>query len=344
MDLVPVRALQDRVKSLKQTTFYEQAVDSVITAHEQGKLDPTFLSSLVEQATKELSDGAVLAVDFLSDEELEKRIDQRAAYADNQTPKLMIDPLDEKVSAVGPGAVALVLAPYSAGKGLFLCQIDLAYAMQGLRGWHITLEDPLELVGSRLDAALTGIPMAKLNDLPNRLKKRFRRLRKQIRGRIRITDGTMGGWTVSQIERGFEQLKQEGFTPDFIIVDYDEYIVCEKQFKGESARRFEYDDIYRRLTQLAAKLQVIIWTAAQATRNAEGKLWVTGKDAAEDISKIRKCFFAVGIGRDPESENTTGLYVCRHRGDKSRFGVTIQSNFSSGRFYDRAATLGVPDL
>ena len=51
------------------------------------------------------------------------------------------------------------------------------YALQGLKVWHITLEDPLEEVEDRIDANLSGLPKARLRELPNRLKKRFRAAR-----------------------------------------------------------------------------------------------------------------------------------------------------------------------
>ena len=339
MELVPVQALQDRVKALKKISFYEHAVDEILEVHEKGQLTPDVLSGLVERANKELRSEEAVASDYL--EELENRIEARELFSTDKLPKLMIDPLDEKICAIGKGHTGLVLAPYSAGKGLFLVHIDISYAMQGMKVWHITLEDPKDLVESRLDSNITGIPMAKLHLLPKKLRKRFRRLTKQMHGRIRVTDGTAGGWTISQVERGYEQLKQEGFEADAIVIDYDDYIVCERQFKGESVKRLEFDDIYRRLTQLAAKLNVVIWTAAQGTRGSEGKKMVTGKDAAEDISKIRKVFLAIGVGRDPDVENMTWLYVCRHRLDRSRFGVSIMSNFANATFYDRESTLSM---
>jgi hypothetical protein len=154
-------------------------------------------------------------------------------------------------------------------------------------------------------------------------------------------DGTEGGWTVTRIEKLWEQLKGEGFTADAIVVDYDDEIESEKTFKGESARRFEFADMYRRMRKAAARLKVIWWTAAQTSKKAETKKWVTGQDAAEDVSKVRKCFIAIGIGRDPEAEDDSlrYLYVAAHKHDRSRFGVEIWSDYDSAIFYDREKTL-----
>jgi hypothetical protein len=68
---------------------------------------------------------------------------------------------------------------------------------------------------------------------------------------------------------------------------------------------------------------------------------VSGADAAEDISKIRKVFLAIGIGSIKEEDHMKHLYVIRHRMDDSRFGVDIYTDFERGIFcdVDRTRTL-----
>ena len=136
----------------------------------------------------------------------------------------------------------------------------------------------------------------------------------------------------------WEQQKREGFVADVIVIDYDDELECEKQFKGESARRFEFAEIYRKLRRLAVKLDVILWTAAQATRKGEGKRVLTMSDVAEDYSKVRKAFLGISIGSDPKVPALKVLYVMRHKDGRSRFGVEIMSNFASAIFYDAEAS------
>ncbi len=339
-ELVSVKALVDHVKSLKRHSFFDSAVEEVITAQEAGKLNPTVLADLVERANKELASDTIEVTDYLGKDSLEKRIDKRSQFDKTRFPLSLIDPLDEKTKRVaGRGHLGMFLAPPNAGKGMALLHLAVAYAAQGLNVLFITLEDPKDEVENRLDAQLTGIPINRLEQMPNRLRKRWRRARKKLRGGIRIIDGTDGGWTVTQVARAWEQLKRDGFTADVIIVDYDDEIECEKTFKGESGRRFEFAEIYRRLRKLAAKLDVILWTAAQGTRKSEGKRIITMKEVAEDISKIRKAFIAIGIGSYPKDDNKKYLWIVRHKVDRSRFGFDIMTDYSRGLFYDREATL-----
>lgn len=339
MELVSVKALVAHVKALKQSSFYTEAVEEVITAHEKGELSSEVMAGIIERAHKELHSTQSIAHDFFSDTELEKRILRRASWEDSKYPLLLIQPLDSKIQIVGRGQLAIWIAPPSGGKGLALLHTACAYALQGLRVLFITLEDPLELVENRLDASLTGVPLTRLRHLPKRLRKRFRRARKQVHGKLHIVDGTDGGWTVSRVERLWEQEKQNGFIADAVIIDYDDELECEKSFKGESARRFEFAEIYKRLRRFAGRTNAIVWTAAQTTKGAVGRKLITSRDTAEDFSKIRKVFLAITIGKDPEEDNVKYLYIAKHRLDRMGFGVEIVSDYNSAVFYDGEETM-----
>jgi replicative DNA helicase len=337
-EAVSVKALVDRVKALKQASFYSNGVDEIIAAHEEGTLSAHLLQELVERANRELTSNTTEVTEYFT--ELEKRIERRSLWDEKRSPMFLIDALDEKISGPERGHLAFFLAPPNAGKGLALIHMGQAYALQGLKVLHLTLEDPKDVVENRLDASMTGIPLDRLRVLPNRLRKRWKRARRHMRGNYRIVDGTEGGWTIARMEQLLDQEKRNGFEADVFIVDYDDEIICEKVFKGESARRFEFAEIYRRMRQAAVKHHVIWWTAAQSTRKGEHKKFLTMTDVAEDISKVRKAFLAIGIGADPKVEDMKGLYVIRNRcGGRSRFGVEIMSDFASAIFYDRERSL-----
>lgn len=337
---VSVRALHDRVKALRSEGFYDEALERILEAREKGVLDSTLLVDIVDDANKKLSDAAFRAVDILDDEEMLRRQKRRNYQEEHiKYPSSGIWELDKKIRLIPKGHVALFLAPYSSGKGFALCWMGYNYAMQGLNVWHITLEDPEEEVEDRYDSLLSYLPKSRLKKLPNKLKRKFRESVQKIRGRIRLTDWTEEDVTLNKIERGYELLKMEGFEPDVIIVDYDDEMKVEKKFSGESARRMEFAELYRGQRKLAKRLNVIYWTAAQTGRAGEGRKIITGKDVAEDISKIRKVTLAIGIGTDSDNPAVKHLYVIRHRLDRSRFGVDIVSDLSRSHFYHQNLTV-----
>jgi len=337
MDLVPVKALEDRVLAIRRDTFFEKALEEIVTAQEKSILSTAVLEGIVERAQNELADHLFVSSNYL--DELDKRILRRKLKAEEEKyPLLMIDPIDEKICAIGRGHFAIFVGPYSSGKSLYLLYVALAYAMQGLNVMYITLEDPQDVLENRMDSCMTGIPMSRLNKLPNRLRKRFDEMRQLVRGKVKIIDATEGGFTMSKCEKLWEQERAAGFTADAIFIDYDEEIECEKKFTGEMARKREFEEIYKRIRRMAKKLDIIMWTAAQTKRGTVGKRVISGDDIGEDISKAKKSFLAIGIGQSPDMENVKHLYIIRHRLDRSRFGVDVVSDFESGIAYDADAT------
>ena len=338
MELVPVKALEDRVLAIRRNTFFERALEEIITAQEKNVLRTETLEAIVERAQRELTARLFTSHEYL--DELEQRILRRKLQSEaQQYPLLLIDPLDEKIRMIGRGHFGIFLGPYSSGKSLFLIHVAMAYALQGLNVLYITLEDPRDVLENRLDSCMTGYPMSELHKLPKTIRKKFAEMRMLVRGRLKIVDGTEGGVTVSKIEKLWEQERASGFTADAIIIDYDEELECEKKFTGEMARKREFEEIYKRLRRMFKKLDVIGWTAAQTKRGTTGRRIITGDDIGEDISKAKKAFVAIGIGQDPDLEHVKHLYVTRHRLDRSKFGVDVATDFESAIAYDREATM-----
>lgn len=338
VEMVSVKALVDKVRSLRKAALYEQAGDEIITALDKNEFGPGMLQEIMERCNRELNHDGFVLHDYFASSELKKRIKRRADFDERSLPLFLIDPLDEKITACGRGQLGMVMAPPGGGKGLFLVHMGLALSLQSWNVLHFTLEDPLKVVEDRYDACLTGIPLRRLKTLPRRLRKRFVRARRLQRGRLKIVDATDGGWSVSKMEQAWEQAARDGFIADAIIIDYDDEIECEKQFKGESARRFEFAEIYRRLRRFAKRANVALWVAAQPGKQAETKRVITGRDVSEDYSKIRKVFLCVTIGQEPEQKAVKYVYVPKNRLGRSHFGVNVVTKYGAAIFFDRAAT------
>src|SRR5205823_10523395 len=105
-------------------------------------------------------------------------------------PLIMIDPVDTSIRVISRGQVGLLMGPYKAGKSMGFVHLAVAYMMQGLNVIYFTLEDTKEDVEDRLDASLSALPLTRLNEFPNRLRKSFYRFRELLRGRIKIIDMT----------------------------------------------------------------------------------------------------------------------------------------------------------
>ena len=336
--LVAISALAQKVIDYKKERMKAQSIQALIELHEQGKLTDERWLEQCYSAIEKFGNLGYEASDYF--EGLEKRIAKRRIVGRRRFPFLMIDPLDELIRAIGRKHLGLWLAYLKRGKSIALNHTSLAYVLQGLNVLHFTLEDPLDEVENRYDAAIAALPTKRLNDMPNKLRIRFGRFQRLLRSRLKIIDGTDGDMSVVRMEEIWERERNRGFSADVVIVDYDDEI---KPPKKQPERRFEFADIYRALRRFAAQKQVIVWTAAQTGRQTENSKVITAAATAEDISKIRKATLAIGIGKGDWGDNSRYLYVAAHKFDKMRVGCHIMGDFDSGVFYDRNETLKAID-
>jgi len=237
--------------------------------------------------------------------------------------------------------VAMWLAKYGLGKSMALIHTAQAHAMQGYNVLYFTLEDPEILTSSRMDASMTGVKLSRLTARADLLRKRWEHVREELKAKIKIIDGTGGGWTVERMIEVWDTQRMRGFTADLIVIDYDEKIKPAIIYKGDAAMRMHSHDNYEALTNWAARDQLWIWTAGQAKR-VRDRVIVTGDDAAEDISKLRIVALCLGIGFAPKQldlgPNGRYIHVAKHRFGKTGIGWPIVADLERATFFDREAS------
>lgn len=337
--LVAVEAVEKKVIEFKQRREMSTAVREIIALQEKGELNPSKFQRVIRNAIKNY-DSALKISHYTDKDSVEKRIKRREKNSDKLFPFLMIEPLDKEIRTFPRGEIGIILAKYKTGKSTATVHMAKAYALQGYNVLLFTLEDILDMVEDRLDASFAGIKMKRLADRPNKLRRRMRKALEKVRGRIRVIDGTEG-MSVQRMEEIWDGQRNQGFTADVVLIDYDEGIIPPENHKGESGETREMKDIYKSIKAFASSRDIWIWVNAQ-TRRGKGqrKMVVTGDDAAMDISKIKRAAMGIGIGDGPEElgDDSRFLYIMIHRYDKARFGFPIMGDFTRSIFYDRSAT------
>lgn len=333
---VSVSAVEERVLSYLKKKLLKDSLEKLIDQQADGELTVDSFLEVSRQLRYYSGKQKRKISDFLSKTDFESRQERRAREATQKRPMLMIDDLDARTRMISRGDIGLVVGLYKKGKSLLLGHIADAYAKQRLNVLYLTLEDPVVEVEDRMDASLAYMPIDKLDRLPKRLKRRFRKFSKRISGRIKIVDCTDGRLTVNEIDEIFEQQRDEGFVADVIIVDYDKELRPANKHKE---RRFEFEEIYTDLRQLAARKNVILWTAAQAKRMKESMKVITGDMIGEDIGKAQKVTMMIGIGQGTSHPKARYLFVALHKRGKSQIGCEIMSDPERGLIYDREATI-----
>ncbi len=337
--LVAVEAVEKKVFEYKQRKAKSAAVKEMIELQEKGELTDNEFMKICRKAVN-FHDRTLKVVDYEKD--IDQRVKRRRKNKDRKFPYIFIDAFDKECRTFPRGELGIGLAKYKAGKSTFAVHLGQAYALQSYNVLHFTLEDNVEMVEDRYDASFTGVKIKSLDKRESRVVRRLKRKLEELKGRIKIVDGTDGGMTVERMEEVWENFRNQGFAADCIVIDYDEGVIPPEHHKGEGGERREMQDIYKALKSFAARRDIYMWVMAQTKRGKSGvrKMVVTGDDAAMDISKIKRCALCIGIGDGPsESSNDARyIFVAVHRYDKSRFGWPIVGDYARSIFYDRDET------
>jgi replicative DNA helicase len=339
-NLVAVEAIERKVAEYKQRENKRKAIHDLIDAQEKGELSDSKFRRICKNAL-EVFDNNLKVSNYSNDEEIKRRIRRREKNVNRKFPYLFIDPLDKEVRTFPRGEMGIVVAKYKTGKSTLAVHFDHAYALQGFKVLHFTLEDNLEMVEDRLDSSFAGIKMKYLFDKSSKLKRRLRRALVKLRADIKVVDGTDGGMSMQRIEEVWENYRNQGFTADVVIVDSDEGILPPEHFKGDNAETRESKIIYQEAKHFAARRDLWLWMFAQTKRGTgQRKMIVRGDDSATDISKMRRCAMGIGVGDGPEEWGDDSRYIniAIHRYDKMNRGWPIMGDFERAIFYDRELT------
>jgi hypothetical protein len=333
----PAEAVLEKVKQYKIDKEITKAMLQMQSGLEKGLMTPDLFMAAARNVVDAVGKDFGRPKNIFSDKELELRIARRQLQMQrDRFPVLLIDPIDRMIRIISRRHLGLILAPYKRGKTTLFVWLGLAYALQGLNVLHFTLEDPREDIEDRYDSAITALPTTRLAQVPEKVRARFKLYKRLIRSKVKVVDGTNGDTTIGTVENTWERERNNGFTADVVLIDYDDEI---RPMKKRDERRMEFADIYRDYRSFLGRNQLIGWVASQTTRRSEDMKIISGKEIAEDISKIRKASFAMSMGKGEWGDNSVFLWVAAHRYDKQYVGAHVITDYDRGIFYDRDETL-----
>ena len=123
---------------------------------------------------------------------------------------------------------------------------------------------------------------------------------------------------------------QQGLRPKAIIIDYADIMRSSRTF---DSLRHELKLVYEELRNLAMELNLPIWTASQANREASGAEVVGLENMSEAYGKAMVADVVVSISRKP-SEKADGsgrLFVAKNRAGRDGILFPIHIDTSQSR-------------
>jgi archaellum biogenesis ATPase FlaH len=203
-----------------------------------------------------------------------------------------------------------------AGKSLFLANLGVNWALQGLNVLYLTLELSEELVSMRIDAMLTGIATKEIFKDLDDVEMKVKIIGKKS-GAMQIKY-MPSGKTCNDIRAYLKEFEiKTGRKIDILLVDYLDLLM--PVGKKISAENLFVKDKYvsEELRNLAMEKQVILVTAAQLNRGAVEEVEFDHSHISGGLSKIQT------------ADNVFGIFTSRAMRERGRYQLQLMKTRSS---------------
>lgn len=210
---------------------------------------------------------------------------------------------------LGRGELGVIVAPTGVGKSHFLVNKGVNALKIGKSVLHYTFELTETAVGLRYDSHLCDIPSNEVQDNKETIKEKYDDM--EI-GRLIIKEYPTGHASVVTIRAHIEKLMMKGFKPSLILIDYADIMRSTRRY---DSMRHELKLIYEELRNLAQDINVPIWTASQANREAANSDVVGLENMSEAYGKAMVADVVISLSRKAQ-EKSTGfgrMFVAKNR-------------------------------
>ena len=221
----------------------------------------------------------------------------------------------EKVDQITGGGggrkeLGVVIAPTGVGKSMVLVHLGATAIKAGMTVVHYTLELQDRVIASRYDSCITGIRLNEIQDRKAEIKKEI--VDGDIDGTLIIKEYPTKTATTNTIRAHLEKLKQQGITPDMIIVDYADLL---RTLSARKEKREELESIYEELRAIMMENNCVGWTASQTNRTGLNQEIITMQAISEAFSKCFIADFIFSVSRTAEDKQSNGgrIYVAKNR-------------------------------
>lgn len=239
-----------------------------------------------------------------------------------------IDAPDILNGGLGRGELGVAVGNTGTGKSHFLVSVGAEALRRGKNVVHYTFELSESAVGLRYDSNFTGIPSNEVIDRKDEVMEFYKTAEL---GRLIIKEYPTGSASVQTLRNHIEKLLLKSFVPSVIIIDYADIMRSSRKM---DSLRHELKLIYEELRNLAMEMNVPIWTASQANRDASNSDIVGLENMSEAYGKAMVADVVLSISRKPV-EKSTGvgrMFVAKNRAGRDGILFPIKINTATSRF------------
>jgi archaellum biogenesis ATPase FlaH len=225
--------------------------------------------------------------------------------------------LDRKLfGGMNRGELNIFAGGSGAGKSLFLANLGVNWALDGLNVLYLTLELSEELVSMRIDSMLTGVSTRDVFKQIDDVEMKVKMIGKKS-GALQVKY-MPSGKTANDVRAYIKEYEiQYGRKLDVLLVDYLDLLMPAS--RKISAENLFIKDKYvsEELRNLAMELQCVFVTAAQLNRGAVEEVEFDHSHISGGLSKIQT------------ADNVFGIFTSRAMRERGRYQIQLMKTRSS---------------
>lgn len=225
--------------------------------------------------------------------------------------------LDQRLfGGMNRGELNIFAGGSGAGKSLFLANLGVNWALNGLNVLYLTLELSEELVSMRIDSMLTGVSTREVFKQIDDVEMKVKMIGKKS-GAMQVKY-MPSGKTANDLRAYIKEYEiQYGRKLDVLLVDYLDLLM--PAGKKISAENLFIKDKYvsEELRNLAMELQCVFVTAAQLNRGAVEEVEFDHSHISGGLSKIQT------------ADNVFGIFTSRAMRERGRYQIQLMKTRSS---------------
>jgi len=225
--------------------------------------------------------------------------------------------LDRRLfGGMNQGELNIFAGGSGAGKSLFLANLGVNWALDGLNVLYLTFELSEELVSMRIDSMLTGISTRDVFKQIDDVEMKVKMIGKKS-GALQVKY-MPSGKTANDVRAYIKEYEiQYGRKLDVLLVDYLDLLMPAS--RKISAENLFIKDKYvsEELRNLAMELQCVFVTAAQLNRGAVEEVEFDHSHISGGLSKIQT------------ADNVFGIFTSRAMRERGRYQIQLMKTRSS---------------
>lgn len=241
-----------------------------------------------------------------------------------------IDGIDETLEGgLGKGELGMIIGSSSFGKTSMTTAIA-GYAStyqceqnnnEGFKVLQIVFEDRIKQIQRKHFGRITGVEAKDLGkpEYIDKVREQLAHYDKKelMENNLRIMRLPSGEKTAWDIEQIIKNIKNNGFSPDLVIVDYFE---CLEHKRDSSLSEWEQEGkTMRKFESMAGEMNIAFWIPVQGTRDSVQAELVTMDKSSGSFKKAQISHVIISISRSNEdiNDNKATIAILKNRSGKA---------------------------